>query len=93
MAEDILKADEEGMKSLLTMLYNNKPTFPIESDVDIINIFGGPLGSVQITKDEIIKLIREKYGIKDIQFVQYEEYSSSKYIEFDHVEGEVVEKQ
>jgi len=52
MAEDILKADEEGMKSLLTMLYNNKPTFPIESDVDIINIFGGPLGSVQINKDE-----------------------------------------
>jgi len=54
MGEEILAADEEGMKSMLTMLYDNKPNFPIESDVDIINIFGGPLGSIQINKDEKI---------------------------------------
>jgi hypothetical protein len=54
MGEDILAADEEGMKSMLTMLYDNKPNFPIESDVDIINIFGGPLGSIQLNKDEKI---------------------------------------
>lgn len=54
MAADVLNLDEEGMRNLLLMMYDKKPSFPIDSDVDIINIFGGPLGSVQVNKDEKI---------------------------------------